>query len=302
MLKSKANSILLNPNQSSLTKYGCIHNNTFHSFEQVIDSNTNAVTYQLIIPSININHHSFSIFILNPNMVIPNTTSLIYLNKENYLGNLNINNKSLQFEYFYLPYLIITIKEMNTIIFNSLKFEKDKNIENLNEIKNLIYENLNLNKINFFLKNKEIDLNEFDLIKKLKEENLNIKNNQFQRFKAILNIQIKDLNDKIYFKLKNLNLPKTDKEEVLLKWANDFLIYLENEIIFKFFNLYESVNILKNYINKEINDISKFKSNIILLLELIQDKALDKITKIEIVNERKELNLKIKNYLFIFQN
>ncbi|KAG2381816.1 hypothetical protein C9374_006200 [Naegleria lovaniensis] len=287
-------------NNAMVSRYACIMDNQIYPFKQTIQNS-------IIINELTFNHELFkkklhqhaTIYFMNINNIVPNVTSIIYIN-DKYYGTLDKLNHVLQVELLPATLTRMMIKEMNTLIFNNtFKETKETQSEILENYKDKLFENINMATLNSYIKTGKIQLDSnsptiSELDKFLVEQETK-RINDTKKVKSILQVQLSDLTDRLSFQTKNMSPGSGNNDSQLIEWAEKQYKYLESDIMNKYLNILHCVNILK-YFNLNIMNASSETNlkQIELLFELIQDKSLDKVSAQELKDKRKEVNYMIQ--------
>ena len=294
---SAASSLMMMNQQQS--KYACIINGQIHPFRQFIQN-------QVICFELQFDKHMCSeifksnlyqhLTIYYTNGILPNITSVIHVN-EKYCGTMDKNHPVLQLDTLYQSTLVVRIKEMNTVIFNSTFTETlNPQIDTLQQYKKVFYDNMNLNTIKNYIKGGKISVEYPDMDKMLRDENLKL-NHELKKFKSILQIQLSDINDKLQYQTKNMSPNGATTDDQLIQWANKQFKLIESDMMQKYLNILQCVQIMKHFNSAHAQIIPNEEQSIRqirLLFELIQDKSLDKISSEDLKSKRRELNYLIK--------
>ncbi|KAF0985194.1 hypothetical protein FDP41_000233 [Naegleria fowleri] len=304
MFKSTSSAASLMLNNSTLSaRYACIIDKQIYPFKQTIQNS-------IIINELNFNdklfskklHQHITIYFMNINNIVPNVTSIIYIN-DKYYGTLDKFNHVLQVELLPSTLTHIVIKEMNTLIFNTtFKETKETQSEMLENYKDKLFECINMAVISNYIKTGKIQFDSTsstvgisDLDKFFMEQETK-RNNDTKKFKSILQVQLSDLTDRLSFQTKNMSPNGSGNDSQLIEWAVKQFKQIESDIMNKYLNILHCVNILRNFNPNIMNANSETNlKQIELLFELIQDKSLDKISTQELKGKRKEVNYMIQD-------
>ena len=288
-------------NSSPQLRYGCIFNNKIHPLRQYYQNNQ--MNYDLELKRSDVFserlHVHLVIHFLSLNNIIPNVTSIIYINGR-YYGTIDKMNQALEVDLLYENSIFVSIKEMNTLIFNST-FKEEKFQSILGKYKNSFFDNINLNMVKNYIKSGKLGLEYNELDKFLNDENVKL-NNEMKKFKSIIQLQTSDLTDKLNYQTKNASPKGATNDEQLVEWATRQFKLIEDDMMNRYLNILQCVNIMKHF-NSNIlpNADPNTAKQIKLLFELIQDKSLDKISSPELKNQRKDINYLISEKLEILK-
>eukprot|EP01080_Neovahlkampfia_damariscottae_P005812 gene5812-9635_t len=198
------------------------------------------------------------------------------------IGILNNSKRSFNFEIIAKFEIYFKVELIDSLIFDKeIKEDKDEIKDEM--IKNIMFEKL--------IENKKLEKN----LKKLNEEfKLNF-NEKLNKNIKIMKIRQDILNQKSFQILSNLSPNSKDTEEIL-NWVDISLNEIINEIFIPykemllFFKYFDLINELDSTLNKKI------LNTIFTILNLLQDKALDKLQQNlsqEQIKRRKSFNLQI---------